>query len=261
MKKFKFIGIASALLIALPYVFAQQYSMSDADRAMYEELKENNPAELDAAYGESIFESSVGGESGLAKSLGVSEDKLYQYIASFPRYSQKAGKVIGLDQAIQIAMVENGQKPYKLSSKEMVSLYLYVKSLANGQKLTMDKDANKEMKEAYALGEKMWWAKRGARGLSCADCHELSPKGAAGMILRTQLLPIVSDESANSAGTWPAYRMEMSGLVTLQGRFKQCMNNSLQAKIPEGSAEMVALEVYVTNMNKGMTVELPGLKR
>ena len=257
----KLTKLSLILALASTTTFAEQYSMSDADRAMYEELKENNPAELDLAYGEQIFPKAIGGKAALAKSLGVSEANLAAEIASYPKYVQKAEAVIGLDQALQLAMNENGQKPYKLASKEMVSMYLYVKSLANGQKLTMDKDANNHMKDAYKLGEKMWWAKRGGRGLSCADCHEVAPKGVAGMILRTQNLPVIADKSANSAGTWPAYRMEMSGLVTLQGRFKQCMNNSLQAKIPEGSKEMVGLEVYVTNMNKGMDVALHGLKR
>lgn len=259
MKTLKIIGLVAAL--GLTASFADQYSMSDADKAMYEELKENNPAELDLAYGEEIFPKAVGGKAGLAKSFGVKEADLSKFIASFPRYYEKAKAVVGLDQALQLAMDENKQKPYKLTSKEMVSLNLYVKSLANGEVLTMDKDANEHMKASYSLGEKMWWTKRGGRGLSCADCHERAPKGVAGMILRTQGLPVISDKSANSAGTWPAYRMEMSGLVTLQGRFKQCMNNSLQAKIPEGSKEMVGLEVYVTHMNKGMDIALPGLKR
>jgi sulfur-oxidizing protein SoxA len=39
------------------------------------------------------------------------------------------------------------------------------------------------------------------------------------------------------------------------------MNNALLAVIPIGSEEMVALEVYVTNMAKGNEIAIPGLKR
>jgi len=39
------------------------------------------------------------------------------------------------------------------------------------------------------------------------------------------------------------------------------MNNALQAVIPIGSKEMVALEVYVTNMAKDKEIAIPGLKR
>lgn len=240
---------------------ATQYSMSDADRAMYEELKENNPADMDVAYGSELIGGAVGGVAGLAKFFGVEQKELPKHIATFPRYMEEAGIVVGLDQALQLAMSKNGKKPYKLSSNDMVALSAYVKSLANGQNVNVDKDANPYMQQAYELGKYMWFTKRGQRGLSCAVCHELAPDGAANMILRTQKLPQVSDPSANPAGTWPAYRMEKSQLVTLQGRFSQCMNNSLQAKIPMGSPEMVGLEVYISTINKGMSIQVPGLKR
>lgn len=240
---------------------AGQFTMSEADKKMYEELKENNPAEMDIEYGSEIIEDAVGGEEGLAKFFKVSEDDLPKFIASFPRYMKDIGMVVGLDQALQSAMHSNGQKPYKLTSEDMVSLMSYVKSLANDEKVNVDIKANKYMQASYELGKYMWWEKRGVRGLSCADCHESSPNGAAGMILRTQELPNVADKTANSMGTWPAYRMRKSKLVTLQQRFKQCMNNSLQGKIPEGSKEMIALEVYVANMNNGYEIQIPGIKR
>lgn len=242
-------------------LFAEQYSMSDEDRKMYQEMIENNPAEMDVSYGSEIFEDAVGGEDKLAKFFGVKVDKLPDFIATFPKYMENIGMVVALDQALQAAMHNNGKKPYKLDSKDMISLSSYVKSLANDKMVAVDINANKHMKEAYELGKKMWFEKRGGRGLSCANCHEDSPVGATGMILRTQLLPKVSSKDANSMGTWPAYRMEKSQLVTLQGRFRQCMNNSLQAKIPFGSKEIVALEVYVANMNKDMPISIPGLKR
>ncbi len=47
----------------------------------------------------------------------------------------------------------------------------------------------------------------------------------------------------------------------MQHRFQGCMNNALQAVIPLGSAEMVGLEVYVTNKAKGKAIAIPGLKR
>jgi len=250
--------LASSLVLSAN---AESFTMSAADKAMYEELKENNPADLEVDAGSELIEEAVGDEEGLAKFFGIKTDDLPKYIATFPRYMEQAGKVVGLDQALQMAMVANGVKPYKLTSGDMISLFSYVKSLGNDEKINVDINANDHMKEAYALGKKMWDTKRGTRGLSCANCHEAAPLGAADMILRTQQLPMVSSESANSMGTWPAYRMKKSKVVTLQGRFKQCMNNSMQAKIPEGSAEMVALEVYVANLNKGMALAIPGLKR
>jgi sulfur-oxidizing protein SoxA len=39
------------------------------------------------------------------------------------------------------------------------------------------------------------------------------------------------------------------------------MKNALLAVIPLGSEEMVALEVYITDLGKGNAIAIPGLKR
>lgn len=261
--KMDLISLSLTSLLLTSVTYAGQFTMSDADKKMYEELKENNPAEMEVEYGSEIFDDAVGGEDVLAEFFEVKPDDLAKYIAGFPRYLESVGMVVGLDQALQAAMANNGQKVFKLTSGEMIALSSYTKTLANDLVVQVDIKANKHMAEAYKLGKDMWYTKRGIRGFSCADCHDSmeSGKGVAGMILRTQVLPIVSDDSVNSMGTWPAYRMKKSKLVTLQQRFRQCMNNSMQAKIPEGSKEMIALEVYVANLNYNMPIQIPGLKR
>ena len=232
-----------------------QFSMSDADRAMYAEMLENNPADIMVANGEGLL-SKLGGSAALAKYLGLSEEALPEYIAGFPRYMEKFKIVVGLDQVLQAMMHESGVKPYKLKSPEMFDMLAYTKSLANDVAVNIDVNANQHMKDAYALGQKTYDTKRGGRGLSCLSCH--SPD-VIGSILRTQPLPDLKVQ--NSAGTWPAYRMTKSSLTTLQNRFQGCMDNALLKVIPLGSPEMVALEVYVTEKSKGQVIAIPGLKR
>jgi sulfur-oxidizing protein SoxA len=234
----------------------EQFSMSDADRAMYAEMLEANPAEINVAEGGEAFEANCGGEAGLAKFLGVSEEKLPEYIAGFPRYVEKLDRVVGLDQVMQAVMAENGQKPFALKSGDMFAMLAYAKSLANEVPINIDVNANEHMKKAYALGEEVFKTKRGGRGLACYSCHN---PGVVNGILRTQPLPDLGE--ANAGGTWPAYRMTKSSLRTLQRRFQGCMQNALLAVIPIGSEEMVALEVYVTDMAKGKEIAIPGLKR
>ncbi len=230
--------------------------MSDSDRAMYAEMLENNPADIMIASGEEALEEFCGGDAGLAKFLEVSEDDLPVYIAGFPRYIDKLGMVVGLDQVLQALMAQNGHTPFKLKSKDMFAMSAYAKSIANEEKINIDVEANKHMKEAYAFGEEVFTTKRGGRGLSCMSCH--SPDVIGG-ILRTQPLPDLGESA--SGGTWPAYRMTKSSLRTLPRRFQGCMNNALLAVIPLGSKEMVALEVYVTQQAKGKEIAIPGLKR
>lgn len=254
----RIVSLALSVALASSLVMAdEKLSMSAADRALYQEMLENNPADIFVEEGAELLDE-LGGEEALAKFLGVREKDLPKYIAGFPRYIDKIGMVVAIDQMLQAFMYDRGKKPYKLKSALMDSLQAYVKSIANGEKINIDVNANKHMKKAYRLGKKMFELRRGKRGLSCYSCH--SPD-VVGMRLRMQILPDLGAPKVKAAATWPAYRMTKGKMFTLQKRFQQCMKNALLAKLPLGSPQMVALEVYVTNMAKGEEIHIPGLKR
>jgi len=256
MKKGIKIVLSIALLSSLSFG-GEQFAMSDADRAMYAEMLENNPADIMVESGAELLEY-MGGDAGLAKYLGVSEDELPAYIAGFPRYIKKFDMVVGVDQVLQAMMHDGGHKPLKLKSGNMFDMSSYVKSIANDEKINIDIHANPQMEEAYAFGKKVFETKRGGRGLACLSCH--SPDIIGG-VLRTQPLPDLTSKGVAVAATWPAYRMTKSSLRTLQRRFQGCMKNALLAVIPLGSKEMVAMEVYLTHEAKGRAIAVPGLKR
>lgn len=254
----KVLKTALCVLVASSLAYgSEQFAMSDADRALYEELLEDNPADMMIAAGSESLEE-LGGEAALAKYLGQSEDSLATYLAGFPRYIDKYKSVVSIDQMLQAFMHDKGSKPFTLKSEEMFNMSAYVKSIANDVAINIDINANKQMKEAYALGKEVFYTRRGQRGLSCYNCHN---DNVVGTILRTQPLPDISAKGNASAATWPAYRMTKSKLATLQKRFQGCMNNALLAVIPLGSPEMTALEVYFTHESKGAPIAIPGLKR
>jgi len=251
--------------IILPLAFlvtlataGEQFAMSDADRAMYKEMLENNPADIYVEEGGEILEENLGGEEALAKFLGVSEKELPKYIAGFPRYIKKMGNVVGIDQVLQAMQVEQGKEKTKLKSGKMFSMLAYVKSLANDEQIAIDINADEHIKASYDLGKKTFMTARGGRGLSCNSCHS---KDIIGQVLRTQPLPDLGE--AGAGATWPAYRMTKSSLRTLQRRFQGCMKNALLKVIPIGSKEMVGLEVYVSTLaqEKKKAIAIPGLKR
>ncbi len=246
----------------------ESMSMNAADKAMYAEMLENNPAAIDVAEGEEIFNSLIGQEA-YAKVLGVSVKDLPQTIAGFPRmltavdkfdftFPKTMRKVVTLSQSLQMAMADRGQKVPKLESKEMIKMTAHVKSLANDLTTNIDVKANKQMEEMQVLGQHIFEERRGGRGLSCNSCH--SPD-IIGSRLRMQALPDLGAKETAAAGTWPAYRMTQSAMVTFDKRMQQCMKNALLAELPLGSKEMVALEVYITNLSKGNAIQIPGLKR
>jgi sulfur-oxidizing protein SoxA len=253
MKKILF----SFALLATMATAGEQFAMSDADRAMYKEMLENNPADIFVEEGAELFEE-LGDEKALAKFLGVKEKNLAKYIATFPRYVRKLKNVVGLDQVLQAMQVEQKKEKYKLKSAKMFSMLAYVKSLANDEVPHIDIKANKHIKASYALGKKTFETPRGGRGLSCLSCHSAD---IVGQVLRTQPLPDLG--KAGAGATWPAYRMTKSSLRTLQRRFQGCMKNALLKVIPIGSKEMVGLEVYITTLaqKEKKKIAIPGLKR
>ncbi len=253
MKKALFAAVAAALLVCP--LFAENLSMSDKDKELYS--SDENPGELYVSKGEAIFKKTLGGMDELAKFLGVEKSKLPSELATYPKYLAKAGKVVALDQMLQLAMSEKGVKPFKLTSDDMVFMSAYVFSLANDQKLNVD-TTGEHAKEAYEYGKKIYYTQRGLRGLSCYSCHS---QGVLGMRLRMQILPNLGSPEFKSGATWPAYRMTKSELTTLQKRFQGCMQNSSQKPLPIGSKEMVSLELYVRSMANGQAVAIPGLKR
>jgi len=251
------IALSLALLSSLSFG-GESFAMSDADRAMYAEMLEDNPADIMVANGGELLEEFAGGDAGVAKFLKVSEDDLPAYIAGFPRYLEDFKQVVTISQMLQGLMHENGHKPFELKSSQMFDMSSYVKSLANGEKSNIDINANEHMKKAYEMGKINYMTPRGGRGLACYSCH--SPE-VIGSVLRTQPLPDITSKGVAVAATWPAYRMTKSSLRTLPRRFQGCMNNALLAVIPLGSEEMVALEVYLTHEAKGSEIAIPGLKR
>lgn len=253
--------LVPAALVCLAFMSSanaeEKLSMSDADKAMYAEIIENNPAEMEVVEGEQLFSSLIG-TAGYARILGVQEKDLPKFIAGFPRYVEQAKKVVTLAQTIQMAAVANEKAVPKLESVEMVKMSAYVKSIATGQKTNIDVKANKYMQEMHKLGQVVFEERRGGRGLSCNSCHS---SDIVGQRLRMQPLPDLGAKVTAAAGTWPAYRMTEGKMVTLDKRMQQCMKNALLAEIPLGSKEIVALEVYVTNKTKGNAISVPGVKR
>ena len=257
MRKFSICTALFSLALCSMLNADEQMSMNAADKAMYAEMLENNPAAMDVAEGEEMFNALIGQEA-YAKMLGINVKDLPKTIAGFPRFVKAANKVVTLSQSLQMAMADRGQPVPKLESKEIIKMTAHVKSLANDLKTNIDVKANKQMEEMVVLGKHIFEERRGGRGLSCNSCH--SPD-IVGSRLRMQALPDLGAKETASAGTWPAYRMTQSAMVTFDKRMQQCMKNALLAELPLGSKEMVALEVYITNLSKGNAIQIPGLKR
>jgi len=223
-----------------------------------------NPGEVFAQeVGGALFNKPMGSSNKSCASCHTPES-LKKVVGTYPKYNEKVGKVISLQQRIQMCQKINQgvDKPFPLKSEENTALLTYLKYIASGEKINVDTSSNPVVKEYYEYGKKIFELRRGKRDLACATCHE----NAAGMVLRMQKLNPLGHEYNGLKGTtaaahWPGYRMTQSRVVTIEQRFQQCMSQASMAILPLGSKEMVALELYVTSLSNGATIEAPGLVR
>lgn len=237
-------------------------AISEEDLKLYQ--SGINPGEVFAQeVGGALFNKPMGSSNKSCASCH-SEEKIKKAIGTYPKYNEKLNAVISLQQRIQMCqkLYQGVEKPFDLKSKENTALTTYLKYIASGEKINVDTSSNPVVKEYYNYGRYVFELKRGKRNLSCAVCHE----NAAGMVLRMQKLNPLGHEYNGLKGTtaaahWPGYRMTKSEVFTIEQRFQQCMSQASMKVLPLGSKEMVALELYVTSLANGATIEAPGLVR
>ncbi len=264
MKMKKFL-MASAIIAFGSTSFAAEV-ISPEEWKLYQEGI--NPGEVFAEeVGGALFNKPMGPEGKSCASChtknGEVEEKVATAAAYYPKYDPSCGKVINLEQRIQLCQAKYQKvKPFKLKSKENVALTTYLFYLAAGTPINVD-ISEPHVKKYYEYGRYIFTLKRGKRNLSCQVCHEF----AAGKILRMQPLYPLGTKAINgtpgraSASLWPAFRMTKNKVQTLQQRFQGCQKQGGQKKLPLGSKEMVALEVYVKSLSNGVELKTPGLRR
>jgi sulfur-oxidizing protein SoxA len=140
---------------------------------------------------------------------------------------------------------------------EMEYLSAYIARQSNGMKIAPGRTHLKE-REAYELGQKLFFHRAGAWDFSCASCH-----GEEGKRIRMSDLPVLSKPqfARPLMATWPAYRVSTSSFVTLQWRMNDCYR---QMRMPEpafGSDTTIALIAYMMATAAGEPYRGPAIKR
>ncbi|NPA52836.1 MAG: sulfur oxidation c-type cytochrome SoxA [Aquificae bacterium] len=252
------------ILTTFSIATAQPEAISPEDWALYQEGI--NPGEVFAEeIGGELFNKPMGSEKKSCASCHNPDDtKFINQIGKYPKYQKECNKVVSLQQRVQMCQAKYQKtKPFSLKSEQNVALVTYLKYIASGTKIDVDTSSNPVVKDYYEYGKEVFRTKRGKRYLSCQVCHEF----AAGRRLRMQWLKPLGNGSINgvegtaAAAHWPGYRMTKSKVFTIEQRFQQCMKNAGMKKLPLGSKEMVALELYITSLSNGAEINAPGLVR
>jgi L-cysteine S-thiosulfotransferase len=267
MKK---ILLCAALFISP--AFAQDNSEKEIERyrAMISDPM-SNPGYIAVDKGEALWKLARGPKnvSLEACDLGLGKGKIEGAYAQLPRYFKDTSKVMDAETRILHCMetlqgidtTELRKKPFSpnIASREteIEGLVAFIANKSNGFKLVSQMKHAKE-KQAYALGEALFFRRSSVMDFSCSTCHD-----QPGARIRLQKLPHfdTKKEAQETMSAWPTYRVSQSTLRTMQHRLWDCYWQMRMPDVSYGSEAVTALMVYLTKKGEGAVMQVPSIKR
>ena len=258
---------ALAATLSTPIVFGQ--NAADEIEKYRQALQDGNPAELWEARGEGMWKRPRGPKKVSFEQcdLGVGAGIVKGAYAKLPRYFADADRVMDLETRLVHCMVaqqgytpeDAKRNPFGSADRkaDMEALVAYVTSESRGVKMDVPMRHAKE-REAYALGEKIFYFRGGPHDFSCATCH-----GEDNIRIRLQDLPNLTKPEGAQRGytTWPAYRVSQGELRTFQWRLYDCFRQQRFPELEFASEASVALTTFLAKNANGAAFNAPAIKR
>ena len=253
---------------AAPIVFGQGSAVEEI--AKYRAaLQEGNPAELWEARGENLWKESRGPKNVplLECDLGLGAGVVKGAYAQLPKYFADADRVMDLETRIVWCMVklqgyteaDARKNPFggPGNKADMEAFVAYITSQSRGTKMNVALDRPQE-REAYRLGEKIFYFRGGPHDFGCVTCH-----GDDNKRIRLQDLPnLTKPEGAQKAyTTWPAYRVSQGELRSFQWRLNDCFRQQRFPELEFTSDASIALTMFLARNANGTAFDAPAIKR
>ena len=261
-------AVASGFALVVGVAFAQPSAVDEI--AKYRAaLQDGNPAELWEARGEGLWKQ-PGGPNKVSFEkcdLGLGSGVVKGAYAQMPRYFADADRVMDLESRIVWCKVklqgfseaDAKKNPFggPDNKADMEALVAYVTSESRGVKMNVA-GAHPKEREAYRLGEKMFYFRGGSHDFACATCH-----GVDNQRIRLQDLPnLTTKEGAQKAyTTWPAYRVSQGELRTFQWRLYDCFRQQRFPELEFASDASIALTMFLAQNANGAAFDAPAIKR
>jgi sulfur-oxidizing protein SoxA len=201
-----------------------------------------HPAQLALALGREQW-------SAGAKSCASCHGTPEQLRGAATRYPVWDQGLVDLPGRIQRCRVRHQQRPaWTPEAEPLLALSALVAQQSRG--LPLAPPRGPELDAAARRGERLYTARIGALNLSCAQCHD----ERAGLRLGGSLIPQAHVDD------YPVYRLEWQSLGSLQRRLRGCLSGVRATVWDWDSAELLALEVYLSRRSAGMVVQPPGVR-
>ena len=208
-----------------------------------------NPGMLWVADGEALWRGPGANGQSCSSCHGDVRRSMDSVAARYPDWDTTERRPMNLAQRINTCRTRRqASPPWAAESKELLSLEAYVAHAARGRSL--QPSTVPQLADARALGAQLYRQRIGQLNLSCALCHD----DLAGRKLGGTPIP------QGHANGYPIYRLEWQSLGSLRRRIRNCMTGVRAEPFTEGSAELVALELYLAQRSAGLLVETPAVR-
>ena len=264
------IGIGFAVLTGAS---AQQAVDTEKELEKYRQMMSDpmsNPGFLNVDRGEVLWSTKRGAKNVSLETcdLGMGPGKLEGAFAKLPRYFADADKVMDLEQRLAFCMekiqeldladIKRRRFGAPGRTSDMEDLVAFIANKSSGMPYAPSLAHAKE-KEAYAVGEALFYRRSDFMDFSCATCH-----AEDGKRIRLQGLPNLAKPGKDAQATmasWPTYRVSQGQLRTMQHRLWDCYR---QMRSPEPvylSDGLTALTLYLVKAAEGGEIQVPSIKR
>ncbi len=244
--------IAAICLLAMP-AWAQAPKISSFElmkpetQAMQRD-DASNPAMLWIAEGRQLWSQKAGASNQSCADCHGDVASLRGVALRFPAFNAAQGKVVTLDQQIQICRTQAQKaEPWALETRPLLALSALIGLQSRGlplQSVTAAEVATVEQ------GRALFMERRGQMNLSCAQCHD----DHDGQSLGGATIP-----QGHPTG-YPLYRLEWQDLGSVERRLRNCMVGVRSEPYAYGSPEMVALETFLRDRAAGLPLETPAVR-
>lgn len=215
-------------------------------------VRKNDVDNLDEFENPAMFELETGAELFMESCQQCHknpENKFAKWAVTMPKFEPRLNKIIGIEEFITRHARATTDVKYLLQSAENLALAIYLRNLANGQKIAVDtSDTNTSL--ALKRGKTLTQRKIGQLNFACNDCHEKnSGKWIRGQYIK-QLTGIMDH--------YPTYRSGRDAIWDISKRIQWCNQAARANYLPADAAEYADIELYLTVKSNGRKLSVPG---
>ncbi len=166
---------------------------------------------------------------------------------NYPYFDVRSNKVVTFEMALNACRTANGEPAYAYGDPATLGkLTAYARTLSDGMLMNVKVDGA-AAEAAFNAGKRLFYARRGQLGFSCASCHVME----AGARYRSEILSPVLGQATH----WPVFRGGGDTPVTLQARFAGCDKMLRAQPFALGSTEYNDLEYFYSYISNGLPLK------